>query len=421
MQAPFSWDQYSDQPHQIKDKQFKKNMRMSQLSSLIKTFLTALIIIPISLLSTPFIRRKTIDTQHFFSIGVDYTRYPQETLKFLNELNNSTILVRLKLWELQTLKQLKKFLEENKKQNRKIILKIIQDREHIENIPKLEKNLYIIFEKLNHLVDIFEIGTTINRAKWGFFSVDEYNKFYLTAYNLKQQHFQNIELMGSGVIDFEFHFTAHTLFNFEKYSYDATSSLLYVDRRGAPENIQIGFSLIDKIALLSTMVWISPKSKHKLHITETNWPITNTAPYAPTSEKECVSLEEYTNFMIRYHLLAFASQQINTLSWHQLIATGYGLIDQRNNLKKYPAFQAYKIMLSYLQKAQFLRMDIKRGYYIFQALLENKKLLQIHWSLKETTLKKENDFKVYNIYGEKIDDEILTIGSMPLYIIFHEK
>ena len=245
--------------------------------------------------------------------------------------------------------------------------------------------------------------------------MDEYNKFYQVAYDLQQSEFQDIKLIGSGVIDFEYHYTAHTLFNLAKYKYNGISTLLYVDRRGAPENMQMGFALSDKIALLSTMVWLSRKTNQDLHVTETNWPITGTAPYAPTSEHECVDLESYADFMLRYHLIAFASQQIDSVSWHQLVAPGYGLIDNRKKIKKYPAYQAYKFMVKNLKNAQFLRLDIKRGYYILQCLIDDQ-LVQIHWSLKETTLKNENFFKVYSRDGKILKDEILNIGSSPIYI-----
>ncbi|WP_324171159.1 glycosyl hydrolase [Sulfurimonas sp.] len=413
MKEPFKWDNYSDQPAQLKDKNFKNNMRKKESSSILKTIFTGLIILPVSLVLMPFVKRKEVDSKNFFSLGVDYKREEALTLELLEELNVKRILIRFKLWEIDELKNLKTFILKNK--NRKITLKILQDREHVENLELLERDLKTIFTSLNGLIDIYEIGSTINRAKWGFFSVDEYNKFYSVAYNLKMTKFKNITLIGSGVIDFEYHFTAHTLFNFFKYKYDGIASLLYVDRRGAPENMQMGFALSDKIALLSTMIWLSPKSKNVLHITETNWPISKTAPYAPTSEHECVSEELYEDFMLRYYFLSLASQQVDSVSWHQLIARGYGLVDNIDTIKKRSAFYAYKFMLQTLQEAQFLRLDIKRGYYILQFLV-NDKLLQIHWSLKPTTLKNEDFFNVYSSIGKSIKDETLQIGSSPLYI-----
>lgn len=413
MNEPFKWDDYSDQAAIITDKNFKKKMRKKELFSLLKTFLTALVILPLSIIAIPFVKRKEINSETFFTLGVDYQREPETTLDLLDELEVESILVRIKLWELNTLEQLKNFLEKNKK--RQITLKILQDREHIEDLELLKKDLAFIFKELEELVDIFEIGTTINRAKWGFFSVNEYNKFFQVAYELKQEQFPELKLIGSGVIDFEYHFTAHTLFNFENYKYDGTSALLYVDRRGAPENTQLGFTLSDKIALLGSMITLSPKSAHKLYITEVNWPIKGTAPYAPTSEYECVSEAEYANYMLRYYLLAFASQQVDFVSWHQLIAPGYGLVDNRNGIQKREAFDTYKFMVKTLKNAQFLRLDIKRDYYILQFLVDEQ-LLQIHWSLKSTTLKNEDFFDVYDINGKAIIEETLSIGASPLYI-----
>ena len=72
-------------------------------------------------------------------------------------------------------------------------------------------------------------------------------------------------------------------------------------------------------------------------------------------------------------------------------------------------------MLKNLKNAQFLRLDIKRCYYILQCLVDDN-LLQIHWSLKDTTLKNEDFFTVYSRDGKVIEDEILNIGAKPIYI-----
>ncbi|OIP55879.1 MAG: glycosyl hydrolase [Helicobacteraceae bacterium CG2_30_36_10] len=413
MKKPFKWDNYSDQPYQLKDKDYKKKMRKHEIFSLIKTFVTAFFVLPVSIIMMPSVKRKIIDLSGFFCMGVDYQREPDVTLELLEELQVQRVLIRFKLWEMQTLEQLKDFILACG--NKKITLKILQDREHIEDLELLKKDLRTIFSALTGHVEIYEIGSTINRAKWGFFSVNEYNRFFKVAYDLKEENFPHAKLIGSGVIDFEYHFTAHTLFNFFKYKYDGISALLYVDRRGAPENTQMGFNLSDKIALLSTMVWLSPKTANELHITETNWPISGTAPYAPTSEHECVSHEIYTDYMLRYYFLAFASQQVDSVSWHQLIAPGYGLLDNRDTIVKRSAFEAYKYMVQNLSHAQFLRLDIARDYYILQCLL-NDKLLQIHWSLKPTTLRNEDSFEVYSRSGKLIQEKILNIGSSPLYI-----
>ncbi len=413
MKPPFAWDNFSDQPYQLKDRAFKKMMRKKELFSLTKTFFTALFILPISLILMPFIKRKDVESSTFFCMGVDFEREPKLTLELLEELGVERVLVRFKLWEMEKLQELKDFISTC--QDKKITLKIMQDREHVEDLELLKEDLRTIFSTLSWHVEMFEIGSTINRAKWGFFSVDEYNRFFQTAYDLKIAEFPHAKLLGSGVIDFEYHFTAHTLFNFFKYHYDGVASLLYVDRRGAPENSQMGFDLSAKIALLRTMVWLSPKSANALHITETNWPISNTAPYAPTSEHECVDEESYANFMLRYYLLAYASGHVDSVSWHQLIAAGYGLIDNRDGVRKRSAFYVYKFMVKNLKNAKFLQINTTKEYTILEAHVNNQ-LLQIHWSLQPATLKNEDSFEVYSSEGKLIEDETLTISASPLYI-----
>ena len=97
---------------------------------------------------------------------------------------------------------------------------------------------------------------------------------------------------------------------------------------------------------------------------ETNWPITGTAPYAPTSETECVSEEEYADFMVRYHLLAFASQHASSVYWHQLIAPGYGLIDNRDGIRN--RITSYNVCYTKLLRIanhvlELRRIVIRRG------------------------------------------------------------
>jgi hypothetical protein len=117
---------------------------------------------------------------------------------------------------------------------------------------------------------------------------------------------------------------------------------------GAPENKQYGvFDASLKMQLLGSLACMSPKVRNKgIYITEVNWPLSGTAPYAPTSEKECVSEEDYASYMQSYLTIAAKSGCIERVYWHQLIAAGYGLVDNRhNNLRKTPAFNALRQVL----------------------------------------------------------------------------
>lgn len=409
MKEPFIWDSHSDQPYQIKDKNYKKMHRKKEWLSIVKTFFIALFVLPASYLLSFFTSKREIDTNSFFAIGVD--NYKELSLPFLQELGISHILVRHKLWEMQNLPKLQEFLFTCSVDE--ITVNILQDREHIEDLELLEKDLRIIFTSLH--VDRFQVGSTINRAKWGFFSIDEYLRFFKTAYDLKQREFPHIKLLGSSVIDFEYHFTAHTLFNFCRCKYDGVASLLYVDRRGAPENKQMGFDLLKKIKLLNALTTLSIKTKQKIYITETNWPISNTAPYAPTSEYECVSEKKYSEFMVRYYCLSLASCAIDAVCWHQLFAPGYGLIDSRDGIKTRDAFLAYKTMVLFLKGCNVIGFSSQNEHYILTCKNKNQ-LIQIHWSLKKITINKE-DFVAFDIYSNEILQNIIQLDSAPIYLV----
>lgn len=420
MKEPFIWDHYSDQPSVIKDKQFKRSMRKKELFSHIKTFLTALYILPIAFLTAPFAKRKVVQASSLFAMGIDIDKADVTTYKsLLQELDVKHILIRFPLWQMERLEEYKAFVESFSEYD--LLLNVMQDREHIEDVKLLAEDLEKIFTAFKS-VKKFQIGTTINRAKWGFFSVNEYLNFYAVAYKLKVEKFKDLELIGSSVIDFEYHYSAHTLFNLAKIKYDAVAALLYVDRRGAPENLQMGLSLSDKISLLQSMISMSPKSKNRLYITETNWPISNTVPYAPTSEKECVSEELYRDYMMRYYLLSFASQSVDSVYWHQLIAAGYGLIDPRGGvLKKRSAFLAYKSLRKFLEDAVFLRLDIKRGCYTMQCLIDEKILLHIVWATEDQELFGYEDYRAYNFEGKDISKKTLKASSTPIFIVMENE
>lgn len=362
MKEPFAWDYYSDQPAIIKDKVLKRAMRRSALPSLIKTFLIALLVLPISWVISFFLPRKKITGDNFFGMGVNLDKEPNTTPYLIDELGVKKLLIRIPLWEIQRLDAYIAFIKTFKEKH--ITVAILQDREHITSPSMTKDHFTQIFEALDGICHTYIIGSTINRAKWGFFSVNEYLDFYAIAYTLKKEKFPNLKLIGSNVIDFELHFTAHTLFHLQKIHFDAVGTLLYVDRRGAPENTQMGFDLMGKINLIDSLIRLSPKTSNELIITETNWPIKNTAPYAPTSEHECVSEEDYAAFMVRYYLTAFASQKVSCVYWHQLIAPGYGLIDNREGIRKRSAFEAYKMMLSHLSDALFIRYTHTTDEYL---------------------------------------------------------
>ena len=128
MKKPHIWDNYSDQPEVIKDKKYKKNMRSKSLSSLVKTVLISLFILPFSIVMMPFVRRKQIDSSLFFCMGVDYQREPELSLEILKELDLKRVLLRIKLWEMESLDELKEFV--SKIENKKITIGLKSDENY---------------------------------------------------------------------------------------------------------------------------------------------------------------------------------------------------------------------------------------------------------------------------------------------------
>ena len=414
MKAPFSWDHYSDQPYQLKDRPFKKRMRRKEWQSFVATLFSTLLILPLSLLFQYLIPKRSISSQNFFGMSINLDKDPKLTKTLIDELSLTTLLIRFPLWEIKRIEEYVTFIKTY--QEKKIIINLMQDREHIDDPKQLHNNLLKVFAAFSPYIEGIQVGSTINRAKWGFFSVQEYLRFYQVAYKMKSQDFPKLKLLGPSVIDFEYHFTIHALFNFFKIQYDAVSALLYVDRRGAPENTQMGFDLTKKINLLDTLTVLSPKSKRKIYITETNWPISHTAPYAPTSEFECVDEESYANFMVRYYLIAFASQKVDAVYWHQLIAPGYGLVDNREAIKKRTAFYAFKTMLEQLQGMTFHSYGVKEELHTL-ILSNDIQQTTVQWSLKPIMITCDINIHYLDRDANVLQDEQLTLSQSPIYLI----
>jgi len=347
-------------------------------------------------------------------MSVNLDKEPDLTPDLVSELGVKHLLVRFPMSDMANINAYVEFILSLKAES--ILLNVIQDPDTIKDRDTLAKDFHLIFEKFSSCVSLFQVGSTINRSKWGFFSVNQYLKFYQIAYQLKKRSFPTIKLLGPSVIDFEYHYVIHALFNFFSLKYDAISALLYVDRRGAPENTQMGMDLNSKIHLLYALATISPKSTNEIYITETNWPLTGTAPYAPTSEHECIDEELYASYMVRYYLLALCSNMTKAVYWHQLIAPGYGLIDNRDDkLHKRSAFYAYKTMLEQLQGTDILSFIQHKSFYEIIAQ-KDENLIQVLWC-NDTTfeLSFNKEVHVTSRDGEEYMADKVILSASPLY------
>lgn len=349
MKLPFVWDYYSDQPYILK-KEDKKRLRKGYTLDFLKLFLTNIIYFPYLLIKFFIIKLKksspeVIDKRLFYGVCVNLDKGVAQ-YELVEELGVESLQMRFFLNDMVNIDTYVEFVKGFGDKN--ILITVIQSREHIEDSKLLRQDIKIVFEKFKDISNEFMIGNATNRIKWGFVTIEEYLRFYEIVQSVRDEYFKDIKLVGSSIIDFEYHFTIRTLFNHFKIRFDAISSLLYVDRRGSPKNKQyLIFDLNNKIIFLKTIIKASYKTEKKIYITETNWPLSGTAPYAPTSEKECVNEEDYSTFMLEYFDITLKNAQIERVYWHQLISAGYGLVDNRNGiLRKRKAFYAFKRMIS---------------------------------------------------------------------------
>lgn len=337
--SPFIWDKYSDQPYIITDKKFKKQQKQKYLLEYVYMSVLFFFIFPIAFIWQFFMSYPKSRMQVGIGVNLDKGSIQHELVE---ELGVKHLLIRAPLWDVDKIDDYVSFAK-GFGSDKNIMINILQDRKHIENLDLLRVNLKIIFQNFQSISSEFQIGNATNRTKWGFFAVSEYLNFYEVAESVRGEFFPDIKLIGPSVIDFEYYYTSFNLFNFRNIRFDSLSSLLYVDRRGSPNKKQYGFNLRNKINLLASLVSLSSKTDNKIYITETNWPLKGTSPYAPTSDKECVNEEKYMEFMVDYLNIAKKTKKIDRVYWHQLIAPGYGLVDNRNNrIRKTPAFYKFK-------------------------------------------------------------------------------
>lgn len=348
-------------------------------------------------------------------MSVNLDKNSSLTPKLVNELGVRHLLVRFPMSDIKNINNYIDFIKSLNAES--ILLNVMQDPHTIKDKEFLKENFELIFEKFSPYVKLFQIGTTINRSKWGFFSVNQYLKFYQIAYKIKKHKFSNIKLLGPSVIDFEYHYVIHALFNFFNLKFDAVSALLYVDRRGAPENTQMGMDLISKIHLLYGISTISPKSTNEIIITETNWPLSGTAPYAPTSEHECIDEDLYASYMVRYYLLSLCSNMVKSVYWHQLIAPGYGLIDNRDEkIIKRAAFNAFKTMLEQLQDAKILSFIQHKMFYEIIAE-QNGEIIQVLWcNDTQFELSFSQTVEIISRDGKVSNTKNILLTDSPIYV-----
>ena len=193
-------------------------------------------------------------------------------------------------------------------------------------------------------------------------------------------------MLGPSVIDFEFQ-AILALVNRDTpgLHFDIVSNLLYVDRRGAPENRQMGLDTVDKVTLLRAIAEIGRNCSERCWITEVNWPLWE-GPHSPAGKTVSVGEEEQADYLVRYYLLALGTGLVERVFWWRLIARGYGLISPESDgsLRRRPAWNALRTLIDQVEGATFVGpLPSPQGAYLYHFKNADRELV-VGWSVSES-------------------------------------
>ena len=196
---------------------------------------------------------------------------------------------------------------------------------------------------------------------------------------------------------------------------------------GLRRNRQFGFDLSGKIDLLARLAGsggkVSSPGRPAVWITEVNWPLENTGRHAPSLDDCRVGESEQLVFLVRYFLLALASGSVSACFWHQLVAPGYGLIDNRGGaVRKRPAFHGFATLCRLFNGARIEAFERQNrlGHYRLTARKDGAEIIAL-WRLGgAVSISMPPGKKAIGIEGDAMDiraGQPVTIGESAVYLV----
>lgn len=356
------------------------------------------------------------------------SNYIEPELQLLAQLGNPPVLIRFCHHETPADWQVGLELAERlHAQATPFMVALLHDRQAILDPQRWQVFLETVMTQLANKARHFEITHALNRVKWGIWNSDEYAELMRPAFALRERY-PAIQLIGPAGIDFEYHSVINALGALgDQKPLAALSHLLYVDRRGAPENKQGIFSTLEKIALLKAVACAHPQSSDKVIISEVNWPLKEGGIWSPTMcpylrpnwQQNPIgeSEEDYANYMLRYLAITLCSGHVEQVFWWRLSAHGYGLVDDLDNFRLRPAFLALRNFLAILGKSTFIsKWNTEEDVYALEFNNRNKKIIMA-WTTKNASTRIPGFLpdEILDIYGNKKDH--LDITQSPIYLI----
>ncbi len=419
----FIWDDRSSQPEQLGD-------RRSNFLSVLRDIFPMTALAATNVLHVlPLLFRYRYYRKHdqFFRIrpesvgcSVSYDEDNRdELIQAFNESGAGSLLVRILVWEENRYRDICEFVKSFGLDRERVVITAVQDRKSVTDTALWTNRLGRIIDMFSPCAEYFQIGHVPNRKKWGFRHTGEYVRLCRASRSLRTG---DIQFIGPSSIDFELQYTDAILARTGRNHLDVFNSLLYVDRRGAPELPQWpSFDTMNKIRITRALGDINGMKDKPFWITEVNWPLENTGRFSPAARSVCVSEETYADYLARYYLLAFATGIPQRIFWWELCARGYGLIDPGDGgLRKRPGFSSFSTIARILPGCENAGICRNNEIFITRFTRENESLFAL-WSTEgvKTVDLQSAPQTVQNLSGETAEcSSSVAITSSPVFLTF---
>ena len=347
--TPPWWDPYSCQPYTLPAAE-KPRLGIANLWEYAKVAGSAVLGLP-AIATRYMTLKKRVSTKtpaEFIGLSVmPNDAYEADIVEMIEELGVKQLLVRIPSWETSQLDDTLRFVEHFP--DCSFVFNILQSRESVADVSVWKQQVRQIIAATKEVDACYWVGNAVNRTKWGCAHTGDYLRLQQAVEELRAE-FDDLQILGSSIIDFEPLLSWRTLWNFRRFQLQGNAALLYVNRRHSPFATQYRvFDLENKLRLAKVMTQLSNRCDDQLWITETNWPLLNTKPYTPNSGHPSRTVDEATQakYLKWYYQIAWQTGWVERVYWWQLINPGYGLVDHREGkLRKMPSFYAFQDLLA---------------------------------------------------------------------------
>jgi len=367
------WDHLSDQPHQHAGRWQRLGVRLGDAGHHAREYGAALAALPRARRRYRELKERLYrEPVRWEGLGVGMRpidRHPEAVLVALEALGVSRVLLRLHPWQ-EDHDAEERLARELHGRGVELAFALPQSRDLVRDRGRWRAAVSQLAERFTPFGQDFQVGQAINRSKWGVWNYAEYLELVADASHILRRY-EGVRILGPAVIDYEFHRLAGVLnVPWEGVHFDIVSSLLYVDRRGAPESRQLGFDTVDKAVQLRALADTGRSSSPKAWVTEFNWPLWE-GPHSPAGRDVSVDEEAQANYLVRYLLLVLGTGLVERVYWWQLVAKGYGLtfLDADGSFRMRPSFHALATLQEQLAGSNFLgplEAEPAARLYLFQ-------------------------------------------------------